>query len=211
MAGGSATAGSSAASVAGDGTGGAGGGRAAAGSSGTGPGENVYVDQLGARDGCLPRALPVAQSTDEHFEAGQVRCSLSLVTVLGGDDTCTCDESQNLSPSPSALAHAIAEQAQQSGACGGSSGVDCQRLCACNLGQASGAVLEQCQTNSRTPLNEMPPGFCYVDIDVRPSLATSAIVGACPASSRRTVRIMGPTPDPAPLMFLACDNQPLAP
>jgi hypothetical protein len=82
-----------------------------------------------------------------------------------------------------------------------------QNLCACNLAQASGALLEQCQTDSRTPLNAMPPGFCYVDPAVMPSLHSAAIVGSCPDSARRALRIMGPTPpEPAPLLFVACPS-----
>jgi len=165
--------------------------------------ENVYVDQVYGREGCLPRALPLVEMTDARFEVGQVRCSLSFVTVPAANAVCACDASQNLTPAAAGLAKALVDATRRSGA----SGIACQALCACNLSQASGALLEQCQREPKAPLAEMPPGFCYVDVNAMPSLFSAAIVGSCPVGSERVLRIMGPIPDePAPLLFLDCSN-----
>ena len=209
-----ATAGASAAAMAGHGSGGAaasgGSTSATAGDSSsmagaTGATKNVVVSQLGAREACLPRALPVVDTMRVELE-GQVRCTVTFVTVPAAGAACACDASQKLTPTSAPLARAITLQAEQAGDCGATSGVACQDLCQCDLEQASGDTLSQCQTDLRTPIAEIPPGFCYVDLDLTPSLITAAVVASCPVNSQRMLRVLGPTPDPPPLMFLACEN-----
>jgi len=211
-----ATAGAGAAAMAGHDSGGAaasGGSETiveggSSGMAGAGPAsENWFVDELRGREGCLPRTLPVVTDTGGGLEAGQVLCSITLVTVPAAGAACVCDAGQNLTSTSASLARAVAVRAEQDGACGGNSGVACQDLCQCDLEQASGAALSQCQTDIRTPIAELPPGFCYVDLDLTPSLITAAVVGACPQNSQRVLRVLGPAPDPAPPMYLSCHTQ----
>lgn len=213
-----ATAGANAAATAGQGSGGAavaggsesvaGGGAGSIAGAGGAAG-NVFVVQLGSREACLPRALPVVSVTNEGSQAWQVHCTVTLATLPAAGTACVCDAGQKLTPPSAQLARAIALQAELVGDCGGAGGVACQNLCQCDLEQASGAALAQCQSDISTPIAELPPGFCYVDVELTPSLVTAAVVGSCPDNSPRMLRVLGPTPDPPPLMFLACDNAPL--
>lgn len=189
--GGTATSGGSASSSAGMG----------ATSSAAGGPANIFVDGLRGREGCLPRPLPVASAGD-GLEAGQVRCAVGIVTFAPSD--CACDATQKLEPASLTFAAAIANNMKTSGVCGGTTGVDCSRVCACELVQCSGAALTQCQTDT-TPIGQLPPGFCYVDAVAVPPLGDPALVATCPADLRRELRILGPAPaEPAPLMYLGC-------
>jgi hypothetical protein len=128
-----------------------------------------------------------------------------MASVLAADAACACDAAKNLKSPAAGLAKAIADRAKQTGACGDVSGVDCQSLCICELEQCSGEALTQCQTDT-TPIAQLPPGFCYVDASIAPPLGSPALVATCPESSRRELRILGPTPEPAPLLFVTCSS-----
>lgn len=168
---------------------------------------NLYVDELRRREGCLPRPLPVVEASGAGFEAGQVRCQIALVTAPDGDGTCVCDAADHLTKANASLADVVVRQAKQSGGCDGGSNVDCQKLCVCELAQCSGAALTQCQTDT-TPTAQLPPGFCYVDATIVPSLGNAALVASCPQDSRRELRLLGPAPEPAPMTFVACASTP---
>ncbi|HYP89620.1 MAG TPA: hypothetical protein VEQ59_15735, partial [Polyangiaceae bacterium] len=159
---------------------------------------------LVSRDGCLPRALPIARVAADGFDAGQVRCGVSFATALTDDAPCTCDASQSLTAALPGVAAAVSKNAELTGACGGETGVDCQRLCVCELAQASGPALRKCQTDAATPIDQQPPGFCYVDLNATPELGNAALVTDCPKGSRRSLRVLGPTPATEPLMFVYC-------
>jgi len=200
--------GSSGAATAGHSSGGSAmsGGSSAAGAGATssvagGP-ANIFVDGLRGREGCLPQPLPTVASASGGLAAGQVRCTIGFATfpALG----CACDATQNLKPASLAFAGAIANNLKNSGVCGGTTGVDCSGVCACELAQCSGAALTQCQTDL-APIGQLPPGFCYVDAVAVPPLGDPALVATCPADARRELRILGPAPaEPAPAMFVGC-------
>jgi hypothetical protein len=165
---------------------------------------NIYVDQVRGREGCLPRPLPVVEAAADGFEAGQVHCQLAVAAAPSAGSGCTCDAADHLKIASASLAQAVLTRAQDGGSCGGASGgLDCQSLCVCELEQSSGAALTQCQTDA-TPVADLPPGFCYVDATVVPPVGSAALVASCPQSSRRELRILGPVPDPAPLLFVGC-------
>ena len=164
---------------------------------------NVYVDGLRGREGCLPRMLSVAQAAGGGFEAGQVRCYLIQAVVPAPGAACACDASQHLAPTAAGVDKAVRQHAQLDQACGSASGVNCASLCLCDLQQATGAALTQCQTDV-TPTAELPPGFCYIDATLTPPLGNPALVSTCPADFRRELRITGPVPERAPTLFLAC-------
>ncbi|MES1182220.1 MAG: hypothetical protein ABUL60_00320 [Myxococcales bacterium] len=207
----SAGSGGSALSAAGHASGGSAveGGVGAGGSSGEGGPEtiNIYVDQVRGREGCLPRPLPVVEAAADGFEAGQVHCQLAVVAEPGAGGACTCAAADHLKAASASLEAAVLKQAQATGSCGGDSGLDCQSLCVCELEQCSGAALTQCQTDA-TPVADLPPGFCYVDATVVPPVGSATLVASCPQSSRRELRILGPVPDPAPLLFVGCFGLP---
>jgi hypothetical protein len=163
---------------------------------------NVFVDGLRAREGCLPRSLPVAATASDELEAGQVRCAVAFVTFP--DQGCACAATQNLKPASVTFAEAISSNLTNSGLCDGTTSIDCGRMCACELLQSSGAALTQYQTDA-TPIDQLPPGFCYVDALAVPPLGDPALVATCPADSRRGLRILGPAPvAPAPWMYVGC-------
>jgi hypothetical protein len=162
---------------------------------------NIFVDELRGREGCLPRSLPIATASD-GLEAGQVRCAIGFVTFP--DQGCACAATQNLKPASVNFTQAIANSMSDGGLCGGTTSVDCARMCACELVQCSGAALTQCQTDA-TPVAQLRPGFCYVDAATVPPLGDPALVATCSTNSRRELRILGPAPDePAPLTYLGC-------
>lgn len=188
----------------GDGNGGTSSGGATAGAAPTtGGAVNLYVDQVRAREGCLPRPLPVVETESGGFTVGQVRCQVAVVTEAT-DPACSCDAAQGLKPAATGLAEAVLNNARQSGSCGAGSNIDCNSLCICELQQYGGAALTQCQ-NDATKSPELP-GFCYVDVGIAPPLGNPALVASCPQSSRRELRILGPVPEPAPLLFLGCSG-----
>jgi hypothetical protein len=164
---------------------------------------NYYVDELRGREGCLPRALPVADSDADGFEAGQARCQIDFAMPLAADAACSCDSAEHQKPAAANLLQVITNHLKQNGTCGGVNGVDCQNLCICELEQSRGEALAQCQTDT-TPIAQLPPGFCYVDVTLEPPLGNPALVASCPQDSRRGLRILGPTPEPAPFMFISC-------
>jgi hypothetical protein len=170
---------------------------------------NLYFDELRGREGCLPRPLPVADSAADGFEAGQARCQIDLATLLAVDSACSCDSAEHLKPAASNVRKIITSHLEQNGTCGGVNGVDCQNLCVCELEQSRGEALAQCQTDA-TPIAQLPPGFCYVDATVEPPLGNPALVASCPQDSRRELRILGPTPQPTPFMFVGCTSSILA-
>lgn len=169
---------------------------------------NWYVDELRGREGCLPRPLPVVEASGGGFEAGQARCQIALATAPVGDGACVCDSADHLTKASGSLAEAVVSVAKQNGGCGGGSSVDCQKLCVCELVQCSGAELTQCQSDT-TPSEQLPPGFCYVDATIVPPLGNAALVASCPQNSRRELRLLGPAPEPAPMMFVGCASTPL--
>jgi hypothetical protein len=193
-------------SAGGAGAGGSAEGAGAAGQSagGTGGGlGNVYVDALRGREGCLPRGLSVAGTASGGLEVGQVRCALTFFVVAAPGAACACDASQHLVRTSPAVDEAVRQKAKQGGFCGSGNSASCESLCLCDLQQSSGAALTQCQ-NDPTPIAQLPPGFCYVDVTLTPPLGNPALVSTCPVDSRRELRILGPVSDPAPAMFLAC-------
>ena len=204
------SAGSSAAGTAGRGSGGTatlggdanGSAGAGATSSAAGGPPHIFVDELRGREGCLPRSLPVATTVSDGLEAGQVRCAIGFVTFP--NQGCACAATQNLQPASVNFAQAIASNVTNGGRCGGATGVDCSRICACELVQCSGAALTQCQTDA-TPIAQLPAGFCYVDAATVPPLGDPSLVASCPTDSRRELRILGPAPaEPAPWMYVGC-------
>jgi hypothetical protein len=170
---------------------------------------NYYVDELRRREGCLPRPLPVADSDADGFEVGQARCQIDFATPLAADAACSCDSAEHQKPAAANLLEVITSYLELNGTCGGVNGADCQNLCVCELEQSRGEALAQCQ-NDPTPIAQLPPGFCYVDVTVEPPLGNPALVASCPKDSRRELRILGPTAEPAPLMFVTCSGAPLA-
>lgn len=163
---------------------------------------NVYVDELRGREGCFPRALPVAETASDGLEAGQVRCSLTEAVVPAAGAACACDVAQHLVTTAPALDTAVRNVARNNGSCGAANSPSCASLCLCDLPQSSGAALTQCQTDATTPIAELAPGFCYVDAALM--LGNAALVSTCSANSRRELRILGPVANPAPMLFLGC-------
>jgi hypothetical protein len=181
-----------------------GGSAAAATTSSAGGPANIFVDQLRGASGCLPRSLPTVTAAGDGFELGQARCAIGFATFPIGDGGCACDASQKLKPASVSFAQAITSHAKQNGSCDGMSGVACSQLCACELEQCKAAALTQCQSDATTPIAQLPPGFCYVDLTLAPPLGSPDVVADCGADSRRTVRILGKQTEPPPLTFLGC-------
>lgn len=165
---------------------------------------NVFVDQIRGREGCLPRPLQVVETAGGGLEPGQTRCSLTVVVAPAPGAACACDASQHLVLTAPAVDKEVRIKEEQTGSCGGASGVSCEGLCLCDLQQSTGAALTQCQTDAETPSTELPPGFCLIDATLTPPVGNPALVSTCPANSRRELRILGPLLEPDPVRYLAC-------
>ena len=174
----------------------------AGGAAGASP--NIFVDELRGREGCLPRALPVAETTGGGFEAGQTRCGLTQVVVPAPGAACACDASLRLVSTAPIVDREVRRRVKLNQSCDGTTGVSCESLCLCDLLQSAGAALTQCQTDAVTPSAELPPGFCFIDVTLTPPLGNEALVSTCSANSRRELRILGPVLQPDQVMFLSC-------
>jgi hypothetical protein len=145
------------------------------------PAMNAVADRLRQQvDGmCLTRPLTPNAS-------GPVAC-----VVLEGTKVqdCNCDANKGRSMvSPEHQPAVIAAQMA-------SPSLDCF----CELGQASGAGLHDCQTSPQSSAN----GFCYVDAANGP--AEAALVAKCPPTEPREIRFVGSAvPEAGATIFIAC-------
>ncbi len=75
--------------------------------------------------------------------------------------------------------------------------------CFCEVPQASGAALKDCQDD--VTVQSTTNGWCYVDATASPAVGNPALVASCPSSERRQVRFVGTgAPDSNATLFVAC-------
>lgn len=180
------------------GTGGAGG------TAGTAPRKNLYVSQLRASAGCLPRPF-------DPDEAGQIPCAIveARSTASGA---CVCDAARGRVTvrDVTNVVPAVEEYLRNVGECGAQGRPGCSDYCYCELQQLSGDELLLCEGSVDDPNTTF--GFCYVDPaidsngDGKPD-ANPALLAECKDTEKRKLRFLGAdVPASDALAFIACEG-----
>jgi hypothetical protein len=153
------------------------------------PAVRAIIDRLkqALHNECLPRQLqPNAQ--------GQVECLMLEGSKIPTGTKCTCDPSKSRSP--------VAPEHQPAVAAAQSDAVGADLNCFCEIDQAQGAALVDCQTKTPASSN----GWCYVDADQ--GVAEAQIVAKCPATEQRQIRFVGNgAPQQGSTLFMTCAGQ----
>jgi hypothetical protein len=152
------------------------------------PAINAIVDKLKARIGgqCLGRPLTAGAG-------GQVACT---IVEASKDAPCACN-SLGKSPVPAPQQDVVAAIEQSPLA------ATEKWTCFCEIDQASGAALPDCQENA--VVAPSTNGWCYVDDTVTPAVGNPALVASCPATDKRLVRFVGGgAPDAGATVFISC-------
>lgn len=123
---------------------------------------------------------------------GSIDCRLVSVQQRSGS-VCACDGSARVTLSDADRKTLQAELVTR-GTCGGTTGVDCNSLCACEIPQAKSTALRACQNDdSFTPIDPgsgaRVDGWCYVSPD--DGFGAAALVNQCPAARRQNLRLLG--------------------
>jgi hypothetical protein len=167
--------------------------------------QNIFVSQISIGQGggaplCLPRALPYGEPPDDS----EVNCFIAEFKP----DSCDCTRAGRTVIEVRDLI-ASKRQLESSGACGGSTGVDCDSFCACDISQTVGSDLDSC-------LNDVVPaqaanGFCVIDLmrsdqsGAPDPLGSPELVAECPMNQKRRLRFVGAgAPAGNAKLFLGC-------
>ena len=154
---------------------------------------------------CLPRPLQVKSD-------GTVPCS--VVEVVSMSDMSGCDAfcTDNLRvpvSSTDPMRQAVLESMKSTKLCDSSTTSPCSEMCLCELGQESDLKdpwqqtndLTNCQNADEGTVDQLYPGYCYVDPDLLAAdgvthLAgtNTALVDNCPSTQRRILRFAGNDP-----------------
>ena len=159
---------------------------------------NSFFTELKADGGgCLPRALP-------RTPTGDVACR---VIVARAASTCDCT-APGLSKTSADLSAASQSFMHDLGICGGAGEPPCSQYCQCNVTEATGTSLSQCQTEAAPDADSL--GWCYVSSEQ--GAAANALLSSCPDTSKQSVRFVGQsTPVAGDVYFLACAGNESAP
>ena len=144
---------------------------------------------------CLPRPLAVLPDRT-------VPCKV-VEAVSMNDDITDCDEfcktnkrDPVLSTDP--MRQAVLESMKSTKLCDNSASNPCSSMCLCMLEQVTGDSLTTCQNADESAVDQLDPGYCYVDpylldADGGTHLAGSntALVDYCPTTQRRILRFAG--------------------
>jgi hypothetical protein len=145
---------------------------------------------------CLPRPLAPEES-------GDVPCTVveAFLPPEGTACECTMPGRRVLEGEKKGVEGAVKDELRALSLCGGSSGVNCDRYCMCEIVQFEGAELNTCQTSATDPMNIY--GYCYVDGN-NPN-HNDELVADCPDTQQQIIRFLGPdVPRPRALGFIAC-------
>ncbi|MGC4093327.1 MAG: hypothetical protein QM756_36635 [Polyangiaceae bacterium] len=124
---------------------------------------------------------------------GSVDCR--LVAVRQVNAACSCESAGGSRRALSADdAATLRSELVARGVCGGTTSVDCNSLCACEIPQATGSALKACQFDeAMVPLDSetsLPAdGWCYVAPEQ--GFGAAALVNQCPAGKRQNLRQLG--------------------
>jgi hypothetical protein len=148
-------------------------------------------------DPCLPRSF----TTDDD---GQVSCVVIEGRRLDAGESCGCAEAAH---APVAREHRAAREQAAETPSAQAAGLDCY----CEIEQLRGEALAACRDTIdepvRTASGEAVDGFCYVDATARPPLGDPSLVSHCPATERRTIRLVGEAePKGSAMLFVTCQQ-----
>jgi hypothetical protein len=145
---------------------------------------------------CLPRPLSA--------EGDAVPCTVveAFLPTTGGG--CTCDTSTGrrvLEGARAGVIGAVQDELKAGSLCGGSTGVNCNDYCMCEIQQFTGDALTQCQNTPQDPGGLF--GYCYVDPDHGQGIPE--LVEDCPSTQRQIIRFLGDdVPRQRAIAFIAC-------
>jgi len=180
---------------------------------------NVYIDEIRVAIGggplCLPR--PLSFGATGSPEEGRSACAIGEL----GFGACDCSLPGH-APVPSTLLSAFKTKAQQDQSCGGTTPVDCDTACACEIVQPAGTSRDM-SSDLYACLNDVTPppslaGFCVIDqqhVDgagAPAPIGSAELVAQCPSDERRRIRFVGDgIPATGAMLYLACQGASLNP
>ena len=197
------------------GTGAGSGGTPSGGTGGAGGVQNAYIDQIiigqgGGPPRCFPRSIPTGLPGSAND--GQATCFIAELKP----GSCDCSQTAR-APLPTQSLTASEKILQETGACGGTTGVSCDTFCGCEIVQTPGTASDQssdlyaCQ-NDVTPAASVN-GFCVIDqmrtdANGAPSpLGNPAVVSECPSNQKRLLRFLGAgNPASGTSVFIGCTS-----
>lgn len=172
------------------------------------PAVQAIVDRLAEtlKGTCLPRELSVDID-------GSVPCAV-VETMRPDVGTLDC-QAFGRTEVPAKLIPAVQSHLDDSGICGGDTGVDCDMMHMCAIDQLVGDARSECLTSPGDPNTFAHSGFCYIDptkqdeqgnyIAGGDENGNNPIVDNCRSTERRLLRFVGAeTPAANTTTFVAC-------
>jgi hypothetical protein len=172
------------------------------------PAVQAIVDRLAEtlKGTCLPRELSVEVD-------GSVPCAV-VETMRPDVGTLDC-QALGRQAVPELLIPAVRNHLDESGICGGSTGVSCDDVHMCAIDQLVGDARRQCLLDPGEPSTFANPGFCYIDPAKQDEQGNytaggdangnNPIVDDCPSTQKRLLRFVGAeTPAANTTTFVAC-------
>ena len=152
---------------------------------------------------CLPRTL-------KADDQGQLMCR--VVEAQSQKEDCNCGLAGRAEV-PVSMVPAVRTQLQRTGSCGGVGQKACSDWCMCEIKQVDSAHLKACQTKQ----GGVPPGYCYVDDQVKVGADASTVqaidaqLALCPANQRHRLRFVDSdpahkTPARGAVAFISCEG-----
>ena len=156
---------------------------------------------------CLPRPLQVKGD-------GTVPCSVVEVVSMkdmSGCDTFCKDNGRSIVASTDPMRQAVLESMKNTKLCDAVNNSPCTNMCLCELNQEQktsnvlndtqwGSDLDVCQNADEGTVDQLDPGYCYVDPDLLDANGdhvagtNEALVSSCPSTQRRILRFAGNNP-----------------
>lgn len=130
-------------------------------------------------DTCIPYDLTFEEST------GMVPCSVVETLLDPALEACSCSPALGRGAMDPDVAASVRRELEATGECNAGAGTpDCDELCMCEILQASGETLRDCQTEREHSDSE---GFCV--IDPAQGQGNPDLVSDCPLSSKKLLRL----------------------
>jgi hypothetical protein len=140
------------------------------------------LDRL--REGIGPTCIETELPTEPTDSGDRTTCTVIEAHRAAG---CGCEDSLGrLDPDDDSVEQAL-EQLRGDRQCGGTTGIDCDSFCLCEIRQLEDDELAACQNELVEPTDSH--GFCY--IDTQSSDVNHAIVRSCPGYAKRALRFSG--------------------
>ena len=162
------------------------------------PAMTAFVDRLAPTFSpiCLPLPLTVSASDPTH-----VACHVAEIepNISQTDDACDCSV-DGLSNASAAVQQRAFDDLTSHGFCGGTTQLNCDEYCVCEIPELAGDDLTSCQNDVKYA--GTTDGFCYVD--PAQGAGDALLVASCPSTRKRYVRFSGSFPHLDATPFVDC-------